>query len=65
MIWHNLVENFVFVAAIPDYVQTVIYLVRFVCGPIVLHAAKVVPVQLVNVGVVWGVLEKPDYHYCL
>lgn len=33
-----------------DYAQNAIYLVHFVCGRTVVHALKVVPVQLVNAG---------------
>jgi hypothetical protein len=49
MIWLSHVENCVFVAVIPECVQTAICQALFVCGLTVQLALKVARVQLVNV----------------
>uniref|UniRef100_A0A0D3HNT4 Uncharacterized protein n=1 Tax=Oryza barthii TaxID=65489 RepID=A0A0D3HNT4_9ORYZ len=58
MTWHSLVESCVFVAANQGCVQIAIYLVRFACGQIALHALRAVQRQLESVVVAWVVLEK-------
>ena len=65
MTWHSLVESYVFVAANQGCVQIAIYLVRFACGQIALHALGAVQRQLESVVVAWVVLEKQGYHCSL